>query len=1831
MKKRVLSFALALIMLAGIMPAPAFAEELSPDIQPVEVELPVPTPTPAPTPILTPTPESTSTPKPTPTPTPTPTPEPTPTPTPTPEPTPTPMPTPTPTPSSTPVPTPSAEPSPVATPDPDEGEVEEEEDELEAASKARRDIATYASLQAFDAALLNGIPATSDPGSTYTGWKSNGSELVSGIKGKSYATSTLTLTFTADAHITFQYKVSSASSDKFSVTHNSAALVAARGGEIDWTSVSVDVNLGDTLVFTYAKSYSSYGSGDDCAYLRGFSAGEPVVVTFYANNGTQEARTQNFYGSAALAANSFTKDHAVFDGWSLTADGEKAYSDGEVIPKPESALSLYALWADAKSAIFTDGLGSTLASVNVRTGSAVEQSAVPAPSRTGYIFSGWLCGGTPYELSSAVTEDITLSAAWTPITYTVRFSANGGTGSMADMTPLQYGKSYKLPACSFAREGYTFAGWGKSSSASAAAYADTESISKLSASQGDTVTLYAVWYGKQVNVTVDLNYETENKTTARTSVVGYNYNYVYDAASGKRFSSLPSPSREGYIFDGWFTAADGGSKIETSYAFTHEDAVSGVTMYAHWTEAITVSFDANGGSCYTKSKVIPKNTAYGTLPSSSYSGKVFEGWYTEKDGGEAVDAQTVFSANTTLYAHYRTKQYIVCFNANGGTGEMESVNVDFGSDYILPACSFTREDYKFKSWCQSATAYSWSTLYAVGGKLSSPSSYQSDGTKYTFYAIWEQTAFGKAFDAIAAALPEGGIVRAAGALTLPAAGEGWSASYKSSDSSYISSDMSVLKLPADGTREITLSATVTDTESGESKTRDYTLTLYSTAAAEADATLSAALNTLPAIFTPVFATDKNACCALEALLKANGYDGISVALKAPVADDYSSVAADGKLGYYFNPDMYTYSGYSGLGTVYRFSYNSVTTEKAIKTRLNWNEDKVAAALSAAANTLVIPATLADGDKLTLLHYPLKSGVTIDDDINYGSSGQFNSWASISWSATDESGQTSKIIEVGSAGNYYNPYSVTVTPAQFDEKVTLKAHLEWSKNSTYSTPAYNITADKSFTVTVKGSETDPAAVMRHELEAKLTSALASPGLTDGVTGAKLDTGNVVNDIRFPTTRDLGIDGQAQPITIKSSNESVIPSPDVNNAARVSVYRPLPGEAAVNVTLTITVTDKASGVSVSHDVTVTVQPLSDTELDAELALMELVKAHYFDGIKNANTDPAKITTDLKPFTEAYLDENGQLKWAYKYAEQQGHGIVPSPIDGWYASEQWRLFKSSNAQVISHESLAVTRDKEHKAVTVTSWLSSESYGKYAERYPNNAKLQKLCNQPVSVELTVLGTAPTSDSAVKTKLSVAFTLADNGTPWFTCRYADLDEGATVYDVFCRALSDNGYSAIGGAFVTGIVKPGGGTLSQKDRGEYSGWMYSVNGSIPSVVMSQCYLSDNSSIVFFYTDDYTALTGGKKAEYTVEEVISLIAAIGEVTLERGDAISAARRAYDSLSQAQQAQVTNRAVLIEAEKTYAALVNERAQVLDIYKNTGDYIQADEDDTLCRFGSEWLVLGLARSGRDVPEAYLEAAEKYVFSHADTSGRLSSSRPTDNARLILALTALDADVTDFGGVNLLSPLGNMDYIELQGITGAIYTLLAFDCLDYDIPAAPEGKTQATREGLVEYLLDKQLADGGWAFSGDDSEPDLTAMVLQALAPYVVDKPADATQKRVKAAAEKGVARLSAMQSSTGGYESYGALNSESCAQVITALAALGIDPAADKRFIKNGVSVVAALAAFYVDGGGFSHTLGGKRDALATAQGYYALTAYYRFLDGDSALYDMLDTIGSSPAAA
>lgn len=292
--------------------------------------------------------------------------------------------------------------------------------------------------------------------------------------------------------------------------------------------------------------------------------------------------------------------------------------------------------------------------------------------------------------------------------------------------------------------------------------------------------------------------------------------------------------------------------------------------------------------------------------------------------------------------------------------------------------------------------------------------------------------------------------------------------------------------------------------------------------------------------------------------------------------------------------------------------------------------------------------------------------------------------------------------------------------------------------------------------------------------------------------------------------------------------------------------------------------------------------------------------------------------------------------------------------------------------------------------------------------------------------------------------------------------------------------------------------------------------------------------------------------------------------------------------------------------------------DPLTRTASYLQSQvKEPSFGALGGDWLVFGLARSGADVSQKYLDIYYKNVVNYVEeTGGVLSERKYTEYSRVVLALTAIGKDPRDVAGYDLLLPLADFDETVSQGLNGAIFALLALDSGRYDIPENPNAATQATRELYVEEILRREIETGGWALSGNEPDADMTAMALQALAKYRDDPDASA-------AIERGITALSSMQEPNGAYLSWGEENSESVSQVITALTELGISPE-DSRFVKNGQTLLSSLERFSCEDGGYRHTLSGGADEMASEQALYALAAVHRAKAGLSTLYDMTDVM-------
>ena len=227
--------------------------------------------------------------------------------------------------------------------------------------------------------------------------------------------------------------------------------------------------------------------------------------------------------------------------------------------------------------------------------------------------------------------------------------------------------------------------------------------------KGSTIVVYISKGPQPVKVTFD--YGDGSRSTTETK--------YYE----KPYGSLPTPTRNGYTFSGWYLSRAYTREITSSDTVNNSEDH---TLYARWTAGeYTVSFNSNGGSAVSPIGVT-YGKKYGNLPLSTKPGYTFDGWYT--DSGEKVTADSTVNVdrNHTLNAKWRENTYTVSFNSNGGSS-VSSISVKYGDTYgTLPTPK--KDYYKFVGWYTSPSG---------GTKVSSGDTFNS-ASNITLYAQWQQ-------------------------------------------------------------------------------------------------------------------------------------------------------------------------------------------------------------------------------------------------------------------------------------------------------------------------------------------------------------------------------------------------------------------------------------------------------------------------------------------------------------------------------------------------------------------------------------------------------------------------------------------------------------------------------------------------------------------------------------------------------------------------------------------------------------------------------------------------------------------------------------------------------------------------------------------------------------------------------------------------------------------------------------------------------------------------------------------------------------------------------------
>ena len=928
--------------------------------------------------------------------------------------------------------------------------------------------------------------------------------------------------------------------------------------------------------------------------------------------------------------------------------------------------------------------------------------------------------------------------------------------------------------------------------------------------------------------------------------------------------------------------------------------------------------------------------------------------------------------------------------------------------------------------------------------------------------------------------------------------------------------------------------------------------------------------------------------------KANGFDGTKVQY---IADNGDII--------YFTGDGTARQTVQYTGLKFKITYTGVTKEITLRGTVGRSADAVQQLVESAAESLnwelirgenTNGATQSEVAGWTL--YTVNDRITSNLTLPSGIAGRYD--VKVQWGTRNTEWlyitNGTNGAGVGTVNRPLQPADGAPLPEKAGKfrliaRVTYDGFDDYTLAHITGDNGVEVYADVLFDATVAPFDSSVTSEMQNALAEKYQALLRD--FVDKTKPVNLDA--VSDDMQMPRPALLeqtGImsDSYNQKVTMVSRTPDVLDF----NGYHAMVYRPLPGEKPVEAKYVVTITTRSSGLLLARqEFSFTIQPFTQQELDGAAAFMTeaLTENAYWNGIKKDNTDKNHITGNLEPFAEICKNKDGTLEYVRGTVNMTFDGIEADDIPGWLDTEKYRCFRSSRPSVIENELLRVHQPEYNTTVTLDSVLTYTKYAQYwekfgingteetKERYKDFAQFYK---QPIHIDLTVIGEKNAADPNENQTLTVKVKVDGynknghtfTGISDFTFT-GKVNEDPTAWDAVKACLDSANYTYTGsGTYIKSITDASGHTLKEKGDGKSSGWMFglAVKGgteTLPKTTLDNTYLKDGDTLRLFFTDTYIPLD---PTDPTVPGT--------EVP------------GFD----------------------------------EAYAGAKAYIQSAVSAPVVSYlFGEWAVLGQARAKVPLSEAYIaayyEKVVAYVRKNMGADGVLrdpESHNPviTDNERIALALTAIGKDPANVGGKNLLAALQDKDIMKVTDtsntdINGLVMGLLALNSRNYT----------SDTSWLVQAVLAQQNEDGSWSASADTKsvgDVDMTAMALQALAPYYKD----GGNETVNTAVNKALQWLSDK------YKGTGYTSAESCAQVVIALSALNLDANTDARFTKTvegkTLSVLGNLLQYRVaKNGGFKHQFADKAvNEMATEQALCAMAAYARFTEKANALYDMTD---------
>ena len=483
---------------------------------------------------------------------------------------------------------------------------------------------------------------------------------------------------------------------------------------------------------------------------------EGIVVTFDTDGGTAVSPVTVPYGTTVTRPTAVpTKPGYIFDDWYTAPTGGSKFGFGSTVIT--STTTIYARYTGVTYYVSFNGSNPTSGSMSNQTFTYATAKALTANAfvKTGYTFGGWAAssGSTTvaYTNSQSISTPtptpsdggtILLYAIWNPIQYTIRYNKNAtdAAGTSPQTSSHTYDASKTLTTAAtlgFSRANYAFAGWATTSGATSAAYANGESVINLSSTSGATVDLYAVWIANGMTVT----FYDSNGTTVLSD---YTQTVPYNTAISK---PVTNPSKTGYTFSNWYTAATGGSVVSFPLTIT-----ANTSIYARWTaHTYTVNYYVNGGTgtspqssshTYDTAKNLTTRSTLGF----TRAGYAFEGWSTSStaksadyiDGDSVKNLTNVNGGSYNLYAVWTPNNYKVVFDKNTTdtvTGTMNNQSFKYDESQALSMNGFTRRGHNFLGWSKTQGATSIDSGLTNGATVSNLTTTTDD---VKLYAVWQK-------------------------------------------------------------------------------------------------------------------------------------------------------------------------------------------------------------------------------------------------------------------------------------------------------------------------------------------------------------------------------------------------------------------------------------------------------------------------------------------------------------------------------------------------------------------------------------------------------------------------------------------------------------------------------------------------------------------------------------------------------------------------------------------------------------------------------------------------------------------------------------------------------------------------------------------------------------------------------------------------------------------------------------------------------------------------------------------------------------------------------------